>query len=100
MGCLAGEESLEKRHKIDGLHLSAAEWGHVQTFEKLLSVSAPFNLLKSALTFYPRLLRKLNKHFPRPPSQHYVTRFLLSRSCTPLGKSKKNNLKWHLFETQ
>jgi hypothetical protein len=100
MGCLAGEESLEKRRKIDGLHLSAAEWGRVQTFEKLLSVSAPFNLLKSALTFYPRLLRKLNKHFPHPPSQHYVTQFLLSRSCTPLGKSKKNNLKWHLFETQ
>jgi hypothetical protein len=45
------EESLEKRRKIDGLHLSAAEWGRVQLFEKLLLVSALFNLSKSSLTF-------------------------------------------------
>lgn len=98
MGCL--EESLEKCRKIDGLHLSAAEWGRVQLFEKLLLVSALVNLLKSSLTFYPRLLIKLNKHFPHLPSQHYATRSLLSRSYTPLGKSKKNNPKWHLFKTQ
>jgi hypothetical protein len=100
MGCLAGEESLEKRRKIDGLHLSAAEWGRVQIFENLLLVSAPFDLSKSALTFYPRLPKKLNKHFPHLPSQHYAMRSLLLRSYIPLGKSKKNSPKRHLLKTQ
>ena len=39
MGCIAGEESIEKRQKIDNLRLSADEWKRVQTFEKLLDVS-------------------------------------------------------------
>ncbi|KAF8814624.1 hypothetical protein BYT27DRAFT_7081859, partial [Phlegmacium glaucopus] len=39
MGCLAGEESLEKHCKIDSLHLSTAEWGHVQTFTNLLATA-------------------------------------------------------------
>ncbi|KAF8810030.1 hypothetical protein BYT27DRAFT_7092899, partial [Phlegmacium glaucopus] len=39
MGCLAGEESLEKCRKIDSLHLSTAEWGHVQTFTNLLATA-------------------------------------------------------------
>jgi hypothetical protein len=39
MGCIAGEESIEKRKKIDNLRLSAEEWKRVQTFETLLNVS-------------------------------------------------------------
>ena len=39
MGCIAGEESIEKRQKIDILRLSVEEWKRVETFEKLLDVS-------------------------------------------------------------
>jgi hypothetical protein len=39
MGCIAGEESIEKRQKIDNLRLNVDEWNRVQTFEKLLDVS-------------------------------------------------------------
>ena len=39
MGCIAGEESIEKCQKIDNLHLSVDEWKHIQIFEMLLDVS-------------------------------------------------------------
>ena len=52
MGCLAGEESLEKRRKIDHLQLSAPEWGHVQTFANLLSVSILLNFQNCAYFLY------------------------------------------------
>jgi hypothetical protein len=38
MGCIAGDESIEKRRKIDSLRLTGGEWDRVQTFEKLLAV--------------------------------------------------------------
>jgi hypothetical protein len=52
MGCIAGEESIEKRQKIDKLRLSADEWKRVQTFEKLLDVSTHIFLL-FVYTYYP-----------------------------------------------
>jgi hypothetical protein len=76
MGRLAGEESLEKRRKIDRMHLSTPEWGRVQTFSNLLSVSTLYNspkMLISSSHTMTRLPRKLNKHFHHPPSQHYAT---------------------------
>jgi hypothetical protein len=38
LGCIAGDESIEKRRKIDRLRLTGSEWDRVQTFEKLLAV--------------------------------------------------------------
>ena len=39
MGCIAGEESIEKRQKIDNLCLSVDEWKRIQIFKMLLDVS-------------------------------------------------------------
>ena len=38
MGCIAGDESIEKRCKLDSLRLTGGEWDRVQMFEKLLAV--------------------------------------------------------------
>ena len=43
MGRIAGDESIEKRRKIDGLQLTVGEWERVQTFEKLLAVCIHLN---------------------------------------------------------
>jgi len=53
MGCIAGEESIEKRQKIDRLRLTADEWKRVETFEKLLNVSIHF--LYCSLLYLPEL---------------------------------------------
>lgn len=88
MGRIAGDESIEKRRKIDSLRLTVGEWERVQTFENLLAVCTFFfsdNFTYLTLEYRQPIRRNIPSHIPL--SQHYATLYQPSKNSMRHGKN-------------
>ena len=92
MGCIAGEESIEKRQKIDNLRLSADEWKRIQIFEMLLDVSTHIIFIVPLDSDY-QTADKAQWAFSSATVPLYVIQSQLSRNSMRPGRSNVIYLK-------